>query len=90
VLLEEQPIGLSPQTTGEGTARVVSYSPSQVEVSVVSNKPGLLFLSDAYYPAWKATVNGQSAKIYRADYAFRAVEIPSGRTHTVFTYSSLW
>ena len=41
---------------------------------------GWLFLSEAYYPGWKARIDGKEARIFSADYAFRAVFIPAG-TH---------
>ena len=46
-------------------------------------------LSDAFYLGWEATVDGTPVKIYRADYAFRAVPLAAG-THLVhFTYRPL-
>ena len=38
----------------------------------------MLVLSDAYYPGWTATVDGQPAPIYRVDGALRGVIIPAG------------
>lgn len=45
----------------------------------------VVVLSDAFAPGWTATVNGQPAPILRANYAFRAVEIP-GDASIVFRY----
>lgn len=55
-----------------------------------TNAPGnrILFLSDTYYPGWKAFVDGKETKIYRANYAFRAVAIPQGSHAVTFTFSS--
>jgi uncharacterized membrane protein YfhO len=45
-----------------------------------------LFVSESFYPGWRAFVDGREAKIYRANYMFRAVPLPSG-AHTVkFVY----
>lgn len=46
-----------------------------VEINKGSN---LYFVSDTYYPGWKAYVNGIETKIYQADFAFRAIEVPKG------------
>ena len=51
-----------------------------------SSKQALLFLSDTYYPEWKATVDGKQTKIYLADYAFRSVVIPAGNHEVIFEY----
>jgi len=42
----------------------------------------LLVLSETHYPGWQATVDSQSAPIFRADYVLRTVPVPAGE-HTV-------
>jgi uncharacterized membrane protein YfhO len=44
--------------------------------------PGLLVVSDSYYPGWRAWVDGNSVAIHRVNYGFRGVVVPAGR-HTV-------
>jgi hypothetical protein len=75
---------------GSGEARVLAYRPEEVVIHAsVSGGGGWLVLSDAFYPGWQATVDGKPVKIYRADYAFRAVPLPEG-THLVrFAYYPL-
>jgi len=48
---------------------------------------GFLVLSDQYFPGWFASVNGRSAPIQRANYAFRLVEVPAGQSTVEFWYS---
>ncbi len=69
-----------------GKAEIVSYKPNKVEISVTTNRPALLFLSDMYYPGWKAYVDGKQRPILRADYTFRAVEVPQGEHSVTFVY----
>jgi uncharacterized membrane protein YfhO len=38
----------------------------------------MLVVADAFYPGWKATIDGRPTGIYLADYALRAVELPKG------------
>ena len=46
----------------------------------------LLYVSDTFYPGWKAYVDGKEVAIVRANYMFRAVPLPPGG-HTVrFVY----
>ncbi len=58
----------------------------ELELEVKTDQPGFLVLSDAYYPGWKATVDGQPTKIYRADYAYRAVSVNAGNHLIKFSY----
>lgn len=62
------------------------YSSQNSIVNVKTDKEGFLFVSDAWYPGWKAKVDGIDTTIYRADYAFRAVPIFSGEHKVEFTY----
>ncbi|MFH1277960.1 MAG: YfhO family protein [Candidatus Eisenbacteria bacterium] len=56
------------------------------EFLVRSNEPGLLFLSETWYPGWEAEVDGDPAPLFRADYAFRAVPVPAGEHVVSFRY----
>jgi uncharacterized membrane protein YfhO len=55
-------------------------------VQVETSEAALLVLSDTDYPGWQAFVDGAPTPILRANYTFRAVEVP-GETHeVVFRY----
>lgn len=87
VIILEEPSPISPQF-GEGKADIVSYKPNEVVIKTKSSQPKLLFLTDNYYPGWKAKVDGEETKILRADYTFRAIPLRAGE-HTVrFYYDS--
>jgi hypothetical protein len=62
------------------------YSPERSVINVETDGEGFLFVSDAWYPGWKATVDGMDTTIYRADYAFRAVPMMSGMHKVEFIY----
>ncbi|HEV2320569.1 MAG TPA: YfhO family protein, partial [Verrucomicrobiae bacterium] len=68
------------------SAHVISEQPDEVTVNVSMPRPGFLLLLDTYYPGWKATVNGTKAPILRADYDFRAVQLPAGESTVQFVY----
>jgi hypothetical protein len=55
-------------------------------LQVQASKPALLVVSDIYYPGWQAFLDGIECPIFRADYLFRAVLIPSGRHIVEFKY----
>ena len=68
------------------SVRVVEYAPERVEVEVVARAPAYLVLSDAWYPGWKVTIDGAPVPLYRADLLFRAVAVPAGTHHVLFTF----
>ena len=89
LILEEDPGLKISDTAKEDKAAIVSYEPEKIIIKVSSHAPGLLFLSDNYYPDWKVRVNGQEAKIFRTDYTLRSVMVPKGESKVEFYYSAL-
>ena len=73
---------------GTGIATIASYEPEQVVVETESATGGLLVLTDALYPGWRATVDGEPAIMYQADGLFRALFVPQGKHQVVFDYES--
>jgi hypothetical protein len=64
------------------------YTPNRVVVEVNLETPGLLVLTDNYYKAWKANIDGVQTELYRTNYTFRGVPVPAGRHTVEFVYSS--
>jgi hypothetical protein len=71
---------------GKGSARLVSYKPNRVALEYNADKDALLFMSDTYYPGWKAFVDGKETTIYRSNMAFRAIQVPKGHHRVLFRY----
>jgi len=90
IILEEQgkiiPGQNSPNIFGNAKVEIKKYEPHRVNISAVTPEEGYLFLSDTYTADWKAYVDAKPAKLYRADYIFRAVKIPQGRHEIEFRY----
>ena len=86
ILEEEVPFFEVPNE--KDSVQITTYSGERVQINTNNAGQRLLFLSDTYYPGWKAYVNGQAAKIYRADTAFRAVLVPPGSSIVEFKYES--
>jgi hypothetical protein len=72
----------------QGITDILSYTPNKVVIKVKTQSNALLFLSDNYYPNWKAYINGQETPIYRADYTFRAIVVPEGESVVTYVYSA--
>lgn len=85
LVLNEKP-GISFRQDPRARINLVSYSDNKVEISSSSSENQLLFISDNYYPGWKARIDGKDAKIYLADATFRAVAVPKGEHKIIFSY----
>ncbi|MCP4644623.1 MAG: YfhO family protein, partial [bacterium] len=89
VLTESPPDGVLPALPGtqSGAARIEERRSTSVRISVDAKQPCALVMTDAFYPGWRAVLDGErELEIFPADYAFRGVLIPEG-SHTVeFVY----
>jgi len=87
IILEEKlDDRLLPDSDGTGNVTIISYQPNRIEVETDSPGDKILFISDSYYPGWKAFIDNQNSNIYRADFAFRAVAVPKGKHKVEFIY----
>jgi len=77
---------------GEEFVRVLDCTPERVEIEVAAQAPGYVVLTDAWYPGWEATVDGERVPIHRADVLFRAVAVGPGNRRVAFHFrpASLW
>ncbi len=57
-----------------------------ISVQIEKTRPGVLVLSDAWYPGWTATVDGNVAEVIPVDGALRGVEVGEGEHLAVFSY----
>jgi hypothetical protein len=88
-LLERHPPDLSPpEDPSSDQASVTTYGAGRIELNTATGAPGLLVLSEVYYPAWKAYVDGEPVPIYRANHLLRAVPIPAGEHAVELRYVS--
>ncbi len=86
IILEETPSIQKQKVPVFRQAQFSSYAPNTVNIDVSTDTDSLLFLSDTYFPGWHAYVDGVPSKVYRADYAFRAVVIPAHTKTVRFIY----
>ena len=78
-----------PKPSTDSFASIISYKPQEITIRARSNVPQMLFLSDNYYPGWKAYVDGKETKIYRADFTFRSIYLPKGSHVVGFEYDPM-
>jgi hypothetical protein len=84
VLLEkeggaEYPEAVSRGSSSSGEVEIKSYRPDSIVLITDAPVPAYLFLSEIFYPGWKAFIDGQPARILRGNYLFRVLELPEGR-----------
>jgi len=71
-----------------GSVRIRSYEAERVVLDVDATESAWLFLSDTWYPGWKARIDGQSATIFPANVAGRALWVPQGKHEVDFVFES--
>jgi hypothetical protein len=76
--------------TAESLARarvaITRHEPNRVEVHTTSETPGILVLSENYFPGWRVYVDGQAAELLRVNYDLRGVALPRGEHAVSFVY----
>ena len=90
-LLEEDPPQQMSQPPGGSSAEqalVEEYGANSMKLKTSSGSAGLLVLSEVYYPAWKAYVDGEPAEVYATDQLLRSVPIPEGEHEVELRYES--
>jgi hypothetical protein len=55
------------------------FSAHRGEFAVEAADAALVVISQSYYHFWRVFVDGKPARLWRANHAFQAVEVPSGR-----------
>ncbi|MCO5193580.1 MAG: YfhO family protein [Anaerolineae bacterium] len=82
VLTDHEPLNFG---AVDGAVDIVDYAAERVVISAESSSGGILVLTDAYYPGWRATIDGEPTPIIKANGLFRAVILPPGMHEIVFT-----
>lgn len=73
-------------TDRDATVTISSYEPERITLQVDNEAAGLLVLSEAFYPAWAATIDGQPVTVQKVNGMFRGVFIAQGQHEVVFEY----
>lgn len=82
------PAGFEPYPTyTDATVEIIYQRPTEHRYRVQSDGSGYLVIPTTWYPGWKAEINGRSTKLYRANLAFQAIEIPEGDVEITLSYT---
>lgn len=70
----------------QARASVSVFKGSQIEIETHADGPIVLVLAQSFHPAWEASLNGKTTKIWPANHAFQAIAVPSGANVIQLTY----
>lgn len=73
-------------TGSEGKIIDYEYKNGYLRLNTESQTGGWLVFSESYDRGWQTKVNGVTALIYRANYIYQAVRVPSGKNTIEFIY----
>ncbi len=62
------------------------WSAARVRFSVQTPARAMVVIAQSYYPNWRALVDGQPVRLWRANYACQALEVPAGQHEVVLVY----
>jgi hypothetical protein len=70
------------------TAATPSYGPGRASVVLSAPAPAgsALVVSENYFPGWRASADGRSVPVYRANFNLLGIALPAGATRVDLTY----
>ena len=86
-VVEGEVAGADLKCRGAGRAVVTGQSLHRRRISVTGECPGLLVLSEIFYPGWQVSVDGAPAPVLRANVAFSAVWLDAGVHEVEWRYA---
>ncbi len=75
-----------PDASEKADVRLIGDEEVHIDAELAS--PGLIVLSDVFYPGWEVTLDGGPAVMYRTNRLMRGVAVPSGKHTLIFRYRS--
>ena len=77
----------SPGVPANASIKLTACTPKSLDYLVRSTRDVTVVFSEIYYPyGWKATIDGDEADYFRADYVLRAMNVPAGVHVINFTF----
>ena len=74
--------------TNQTQARIISrhHTAARIDLEIMAEQPSLVVAAQSFYNSWKATVDGRTVPLWRANFAFQALEVPAGQHQVRLVY----
>jgi uncharacterized membrane protein YfhO len=83
--LEAKPlVSVTHQTDARILTQRVTAQRVQFEVS--ASQPSMVVAAQSFYHNWRAYIDGHPTRLWRANYAFQALEVPAGQHQVELVY----
>src|SRR5581483_10714159 len=73
-------------TQSSARAVLTHFSAHELRIEAEAEAPALIVVAQSFYHPWRAFVDGQPSTLWRANYAFQAVEVPAGKHQVRLVY----
>ncbi|PID87175.1 MAG: hypothetical protein CSB13_00580 [Chloroflexi bacterium] len=84
-VVQQSQLASEPQVS-QADVTMVEYQWQRVTLDVDTPLPGFLVLSDAFYPGWQATIDGEPTEIYQTNHMMRGVFVAEGSHRVQFSF----
>jgi hypothetical protein len=76
------------RATRVGDARITptQWAAQRARFSVEASTPAMVVIAQSFHHNWRAFVDGHPARLWRANHAFQALEVPAGRHEVTLVY----
>ncbi len=72
-----------------GRSVIERYDLQEVVVTVDTESPAMLVMSDTFFPGWRAMIDGKTESLHRVNIMMRGVLVPPGRSRVHLVYRPL-
>ena len=74
------------RSPGARVIGITNSTPEEWTAEVESPAPAMVVIAQTHYPAWHAEVDGQPTRLWPANHAFQALEVPAGHHQVRLIY----
>ena len=75
-------------TNNSSTAKIISpqFAAQRIQMNVETPSPTMVVIAQSFYHNWHAYIDGKPTRLWRANHAFQALQVPAGRHEVMLRY----